>query len=343
MNCNDPVRIACTDYTITQLFPGFNRQQAEGTCLEDIAKNPQVFYSYLTWTAEGNEDLNFMITPYGAKDDVDWGLFELAPGQSCTNIGASTVVRCSSAGGCANTQTGMRTGEADLSEGPGCENGQNGFVRNYTMKSGYRYVLLVLNVSSDLGFNIKFPPSQTFLNADFSAMQAFPAKTVSPYTVQFVNGTLGADEYSWDFDDGTNSMDQHPTHTFTYTRTDGRPQYFYVTLTAKKTDVDCAPAIRKGPIVLLPPRTIFVPNSFTPNGDGVNDELAMTLPDLRRYHLQIFNRYGAKIFETRSIFDNWKGLANNSPAPAGVYFYLIEGVNADGSPVRQSGSVALIR
>lgn len=342
-DCNTPVRIACTDYTINQLFPGFNRQQAQGTCLESIATNPNVYFSYLTWVAAADEDLTFTITPNGAGDDVDWGLYELSATQTCASINASTLVRCSSAGGCRETQTGMRAGETDESEPPGCSDGQNGFVSTYTMKAGRTYVLLVLNVSSDLGFGIKFPPSGTFLKADFSTAGKFPVKTASPYTAQFINQAEGADRYYWDFGDGSTSDEKNPAHTFVYTRTDGRPQSFYVTMDAIKDNTDCAPSVRKGPLVLLPPMTIFVPNSFTPNGDGINDELSVTVPDLSSYHLSIFNRYGAKVFETRDIFENWKGQFRNAPVAAGVYYYIIDGLNLQGTAVRQSGSVTVIR
>ncbi len=71
-------------------------------------------------------------------------------------------------------------------------------------------------------------------------------------------------------------------------------------------------------------REIKVPNIFTPNGDGINDTWTIqyldTYPDCR---VQVFNRYGQKLFESIGYSVPWDGKYNGHPLPFGTYYYVI--------------------
>jgi gliding motility-associated-like protein len=97
-------------------------------------------------------------------------------------------------------------------------------------------------------------------------------------------------------------------------------------------------------IVECNPASIFVPNTFTPNGDGTNDRLyarSKTLAQLEYFRL--FNRWGAVVFETRNIAEGWDGTINGRIAEEGVYVYQISGKCDSGYDVATSGTVTLIR
>ena len=89
---------------------------------------------------------------------------------------------------------------------------------------------------------------------------------------------------------------------------------------------------------------IFVPNAFTPNGDGVNDEFLPSfafLPD--KFYMSIYNRFGTKIFETDDPSRGWKGITSaGQRAPEGVYIYLITYYSASGAKKQKNGSFSLI-
>lgn len=72
--------------------------------------------------------------------------------------------------------------------------------------------------------------------------------------------------------------------------------------------------------------TIKLPNVFTPNNDGVNDELNFEMDDCELYSVTIFNRWGTKIFFSEDInAENWKGNElNGNEVSDGLYFYIIE-------------------
>ena len=90
-----------------------------------------------------------------------------------------------------------------------------------------------------------------------------------------------------------------------------------------------------------PPTFINLPNVFSPNNDGVNDELKMEIEDFDEYHIQIFNRSGQMVFESHDINNHWKGdLPNGSIAPVGYYSYQIL-ILKEGESFKKVGSVFL--
>ena len=89
---------------------------------------------------------------------------------------------------------------------------------------------------------------------------------------------------------------------------------------------------------------IFVPNTFTPNGDGQNDMLyarSKTINQISAF--RIVNRWGAVVFETNQLHRGWDGSINGNPADEGVYVFMIQGKCENGYDVTKSGSVTLIR
>ncbi|GAB3935471.1 gliding motility-associated C-terminal domain-containing protein [Mucilaginibacter myungsuensis] len=88
-------------------------------------------------------------------------------------------------------------------------------------------------------------------------------------------------------------------------------------------------------------QNVVIPNTFTPNGDGVNE--SWNVGGLHTYATaitQIFNRQGELVFETKGYTKPWDGTFRGKPLPAGVYYYKID-LNI-GSPL-QAGWVSIIR
>lgn len=86
------------------------------------------------------------------------------------------------------------------------------------------------------------------------------------------------------------------------------------------------------------------PNAFTPNGDGLNDEFGLlsSCPP-EGYRLQIFDRWGEKVFESGNAEQAWDGRCQNQPAPAAVYFYRAAVQGPEGQGLQLKGSVTLVR
>ncbi len=70
---------------------------------------------------------------------------------------------------------------------------------------------------------------------------------------------------------------------------------------------------------------LYTPNSFTPNGDGVNDywKIQILGADIYDFHLQIFNRWGETVYESFDPSGKWDGTYGNKIAPSGTYIWKI--------------------
>lgn len=91
---------------------------------------------------------------------------------------------------------------------------------------------------------------------------------------------------------------------------------------------------------------LFIPNAFSPNGDGVNDDFKITPTCLfQTFKLLVFNRYGQLVYNSYSLSDRWDGTFNGTPAELGTYFYSIEAKYEDASKgiLQEKGAVSLVR
>ncbi len=86
-----------------------------------------------------------------------------------------------------------------------------------------------------------------------------------------------------------------------------------------------------------------VPNVFTPNGDGINDEFRVTYRSLESFHCWIYNNWGKKVYEWTDPAKGWDGRINGKKAPSGTYFYVIKAKGTDGKNHNKKGDVSIIR
>jgi gliding motility-associated-like protein len=88
---------------------------------------------------------------------------------------------------------------------------------------------------------------------------------------------------------------------------------------------------------------IYVPNVFSPNGDGHNDVFDFYAVNLKTALVRIYNRWGELIFESRNSRDKWDGTFNGLPVDIGVYVYVIEATFLDETTTIKSGNVSVLR
>lgn len=89
-------------------------------------------------------------------------------------------------------------------------------------------------------------------------------------------------------------------------------------------------------------KDIFIPNVFSPNGDAKNDEWVIrNIADYTGTKIQIFNRYGQKVFQHGNFIAPWDGTFNGKPLPVGTYYYMLDLANK--SKTKYKGSVTILR
>lgn len=97
------------------------------------------------------------------------------------------------------------------------------------------------------------------------------------------------------------------------------------------------------------PPIVYIPNAFSPNGDGVNDFTMLIGVAVSDLHLQIFNRWGEMVYETYDLnaMNNtsvgWDGKQNGQDAEIGTYVYVLEATGEDGSELFRQGNITLVR
>lgn len=74
---------------------------------------------------------------------------------------------------------------------------------------------------------------------------------------------------------------------------------------------------------------LAVPNVFTPNGDGKNDEFRVAYRSLKEFHCWVYNRWGKLVFEWTDPAKGWDGTINGRPAAEGAYYYVIRALGTD--------------
>ncbi|RYD78320.1 MAG: T9SS type B sorting domain-containing protein, partial [Sphingobacteriales bacterium] len=88
---------------------------------------------------------------------------------------------------------------------------------------------------------------------------------------------------------------------------------------------------------------IFVPNAFSPNNDGINDEFNFSAIGIENYELTIYNRWGEKVFTSTEKEKSWNGKFKNAAAPEGIYLYKLTAKPYTGKNFYQSGNLQLLR
>ena len=95
-----------------------------------------------------------------------------------------------------------------------------------------------------------------------------------------------------------------------------------------------------------------VPNVFTPDGNGQNDEFRVSYRSLKSFHCEVYNRWGKKVFSWDDPSKGWDGTIHGKPAAEGAYYYVIRalgtdaGLSTDGAPIgiyNLSGDINLLR
>jgi gliding motility-associated-like protein len=171
------------------------------------------------------------------------------------------------------------------------------------------------------------------INASISAN---PFIGEAPLEVEFTNNSTNATSYNWDFGNGQTANTQ-TVASQTYTNSG----IYIITLTVSNgvcSDIDSL-SIE----VLEDEPTLYIPNVFTPNGDYINEIFNVKATNIKEFDMEIFDRWGLKMYSTNDISKGWDGKVKNMEVPQGVYFYLITAKGIDNVIINKQGSLMLLR
>ncbi len=117
---------------------------------------------------------------------------------------------------------------------------------------------------------------------------------------------------------------------------------FIVTISDGVCTRNAAVTVRVHELICADP-DIFVPNTFTPNGDGSNDVLYVRSRMIERLSFQVFDRWGEKVFETDDQRKGWDGIYKGRPVDPAVFVYHLTAWCVDGQEFFTKGNVTVVR
>ena len=120
-----------------------------------------------------------------------------------------------------------------------------------------------------------------------------------------------------------------------------------VTYTVTVTDENGCSAVATIVLTVMQPECdadhIFLPNAFTPNGDGVNDVLFVRSVFVEEMTLTIYNRWGQEVFRSNDINVGWDGTFRGQPLTSDSYAYYLQATCPNQEVFTKKGNVSLIR
>jgi gliding motility-associated-like protein len=169
----------------------------------------------------------------------------------------------------------------------------------------------------------------------------FPDSLLNQFnnTIQFTDLSVGANRWNWQFDEYGTTTKQNPTFTFPDTG------LMKVTLIVTHPQ-GCKDSLSRY-LDFNPEIRWYMPNAFTPNGDGQNDGFRGKgiLEGVSNFNMTIWNRWGELVFETTDPEAEWTGRKMNTGgmSPDGVYVYLVTFTGPRGQKHEFKGFATVVR
>jgi len=165
-----------------------------------------------------------------------------------------------------------------------------------------------------------------------------PGTPVENDQIDFADASMGPEITNWTWYFATNenfSTLQNPNFIFENATT-------YPVALVVTNKWGCKDTIVK-PIVIGEGFSIYVPNAFTPNGDGVNDLFQPKGYGIKKYNLMVFDRWGEKLFFTEDFFKGWDGTYKGNLCKDDTYTWKIAVQGPDGKTKDLVGIVTLLK
>jgi gliding motility-associated-like protein len=179
-------------------------------------------------------------------------------------------------------------------------------------------------------------PSQLFISLAASADSVKFGESVQ-LTATPGSGVIGTPVYEWSPNDNLDCIDCADPMAGPLVES----SYIYTVRIAD--DNGCEAVARVTVVVDLYDRVLWVPNVFTPNGDGFNDEFNVYGYGFETMLFQVFDRWGEKMFETTDPKVGWDGTFKGVAMPPGVYVFLVKALYIDGQEGFKKGSVTILK
>lgn len=170
-------------------------------------------------------------------------------------------------------------------------------------------------------FSIKYPYGRDFLYALDDSLR-------------LQNWSTGGEFYQWEFGDSAFSWMMEPTHMY------GDLGVYMVQLVAEN-NWGCTDTVMQ-PVRVMVKSNLLVPNVFSPDENDINDQFFVVSQELAEFNIQIYNRWGEKVFESDDQYFRWDGKYKDQYVMQGVYVYTIKAEDRNGEPLDKHGTITVL-
>lgn len=339
---SDNVMVTIPQVTVTAFLPDAFKAT---TCLDDILlpaiSEGGIGQKTYTWTVDGVVQANttqifFLYNPSMGQNVV------MTAKDECQNSASDStfipfdfprveIATSADTSICKNTTASLRVNVLKSSGGVHINWGQSDSSVYVVKPKGSQYFTVV--VTDTCGMK-----AENTINVKLRNVRAdFDYEYLPYYGLAFTNYSRGIDPtYFWNFGDKETSEAINPTHYYK----DITPYRVVLTVT---DNIGCKDSIG---LMTQPPLEIFIPTSFTPNGDGINDLFGVVGTNVYEFEIQIFDRWGNLVFHSKDINEKWNGSykGNGYQSGAEVYNYLIryKGEKEEDA-VEKTGNITVVR
>jgi len=182
--------------------------------------------------------------------------------------------------------------------------------------------------------SVSFPVTVNTVSAFFNASTLAGSM---PLPVNFTDSSTAATTWTWNYGDGNSANGQTGAN-----ETYGTPGTYTATLTV--TNGSCTSTYSRVIVVGEIPSFITIPNVFSPNGDGLNDNWYVNYAGIDYFNCKIYDRWGVAMAELIAPGTSWDGRTlAGEPASDGTYFYTLHAKGDDGKVYDQTGFITLVR
>lgn len=229
-------------------------------------------------------------------------------------------IHCTDFTNSSTVETGSTITTWDWSFGDGSENATSQTPSHCYTNPGYYDITLTATTNHSCSDTLTKPQHVHVFNVPIAAFTPEPyhATILDPSIIFSNQSSSDVTYWNWNFGDGTSTSPDtaNPEHHYP----EGVINSYTTTLIVHNAD-GCYDTTAQT-VFVDPEFAFYIPNTFTPNGDGINDSFNGSGIGIIKYDLWIFDRWGNMIFHTLDLNDNWTGKANNGSDEAQIDVYV---------------------
>lgn len=161
-----------------------------------------------------------------------------------------------------------------------------------------------------------------------------PTKPNIDKEVSFFSNSQFENAYLWNFENNVWSTLKNPSYQY-------KEEGFY-NVQLEAINRICSDTVSKL-IYVFGSNNIYIPNAFTPNQNGLNEEFKVLYKNLKGAILTIYNRWGQLIFTSNDVNKGWDGTFDGNPCQQDVYYYVVDYKTTDNEAKQLKGNFTLLR